>query len=382
MQIIRKENTVMEKELILQKAELVASKLRNLGGADYDQDKATSREESAKGFIQRDFGIEEWDWPQGVGLYGMYKLQSYYGDSRYMDFLKNWYDQNVAIGLPSKNVNTTAPYLALSCLYDQFDQSEKYKDMCIERAKWLMDELPKTKDGGFQHVTSAIGDRNGITLHDGEMWVDTLVMTVLFLNQLGQKLNQPQWQAEAVHQFLVHIKYLYDKRDRLFHHGWSFNRNDNFGGVYWCRGNSWFTFGVLDYLEACGDNLDAGTRQFLIDTFKAQIERLAGLQADSGLWHTVLDDAASYEEVSGSAAITAGLIKGIKTGILGPEYLDCAQKAVAGICASITDDGTVQGVSAGTGIGMDAAHYKQVAIHPMAYGQSLTLIALCEALRL
>ena len=37
-------------------------------------------------------------------------------------------------------------------------------------------------------------------------------------------------------------------------------------------------------------------------------------QSKSGLWHTVLTDSSSYEEVSGSAAITAGIYKGNQNG--------------------------------------------------------------------
>ena len=99
------------------------------------------------------------------------------------------------------------------------------------------------------------------------------------------------------------------------------------------------------------------------------------------LFVTVLTDPTSYEEVSGSAAIAAGILKGIKLGILDSSFEACAEKAIEGICANVAEDGTVLNVSGGTGMGYDADHYKNIVIHPMAYGQSLTLIALCEALK-
>ena len=37
-------------------------------------------------------------------------------------------------------------------------------------------------------------------------------------------------------------------------------------------------------------------------------------------------------------------------------------------------------VSGGTGMGYNAEHYKNILIAPMAYGQSLTILALAEAL--
>ena len=98
--------------------------------------------------------------------------------------------------------------------------------MCMDQAEWLMKELPKTRDHGFQHVTTAIGDRNGIKLNDGELWADTLFMTVLFLNRMGHLYKRQDWIEEAVRQVLVHIKYLYDKQTGLLYHGWSFPLNN------------------------------------------------------------------------------------------------------------------------------------------------------------
>ena len=372
----------MTNEILLEKIHLVVEKLMNLGGCDAEQDKNADDATAATGMIQRDFGIEEWDWPQGIGLYGLYKLQSFYKDSRYMEFFENWFANNLKLGLPSKNVNTTAPFLALTGIMDDMKDPELYQNLAKEQAKWLMEGLPKTKEGGFQHVTSAIGNRNGVELHNGQVCVDTLLMAVLFLNKMGQKYDVTEWKEEAVHQFLLHIKYLYDKQTGLFHHGWSFERNDNFGGIFWCRGNSWFTYGVMDYLDACGDQLDKGVRQYLIDTYKGQVNALLPLQAPSGLWRTILTDETSYEEVSGTAAIAAGILKGIKAGILDESYQEAADKAIEAICRNVAEDGTVLNVSAGTGIGLNAEHYKNIAIMPMAYGQSLALIALVEALKL
>ncbi len=42
-----------------------------------------------------------------------------------------------------------------------------------------------------------------------------------------------------------------------------------------------------------------GVREFIVNTYKSQVRTLKKLQSQSGLWHTVLDDPASYEEVSG-----------------------------------------------------------------------------------
>ena len=367
----------LKKEEITRKLDLVVNKLLTLGGPENETELENGGE--SIGFFRRDFGISEWDWPQGVGLYGLYKIMMVEKKEEYREFLCSWFKNNMAEGLPSRNINTTTPLLTLVQL-NEICPDPEFESLCLSWADWLMRCLPRTEEGGFQHVTSANGDRLGVRLNENELWIDTLFMTVLFLNRMGHKYNRQDWISESIHQVLLHIKYLYDKKTGLFYHGWTFNTRDNFGGVFWCRGNSWFTAGILEYLEMFKGSLDAGVREFIVNTYKSQVRTLKKLQSQSGLWHTVLDDPASYEEVSGSAAITAGILKGIKLGILDDSYLDCAWKGVRAVMNNIDEEGTVLNVSGGTGMGADREHYKKILIAPMAYGQSLTILALIQAL--
>lgn len=367
----------IKKELIQKKLDLVIQKLMHLGAPENEDTLKEGGE--AIGFFSRDFGIKEWDWPQGIGLYGLLKIAKMQDSEEYRTFLHDWFKENIAQGLPSRNINTTTPLLTL-CELNEIYHDPEFEALCLDWAKWLMECIPRTREGGFQHVTSANGDRQGVRLNESEMWIDTLFMIVLFLNRMGQKYGKQEWIDESIKQVLMHIKYLYDTHTGLFFHGWSFNRMDNFGGVFWCRGNSWFTLGILDYLDMFKGTLNQGVKAFILDTYKAQVRALRDLQGEDGLWHTVLDDPTSYEETSGSAAITAGILKGIRMGILDDSYLPCAQKAIRAILKNIDTDGTVLKVSGGTGMGYDRDHYKNILIAPMAYGQSLTILALVEAL--
>jgi len=367
----------IKKQKIQKALDLVINKLMNLEEPENKEELESGGE--AVGFFSRDFGIYEWDWTQGVGLYGLLKIMKLQGNMEYKEFLFHWFKDNIKKGLPSKNINTTAPLLTLVELNQEYNDSE-FEKLCLSWAEWLMDHIPRTKEGGFQHVTSANGDRQGIRLNEGEMWVDTIFMTLLFLNKMGQQYENQKWVDESIKQVLMHIKYLYDKHTGLFYHGWTFKEKNNFGGVFWCRGNSWFTLGILDYIDMFQGTLNAGVKAFIADTFKAQVHTLKRLQGKGGLWHTVLTDPTSYEETSGSAAITAGILKGIRYGFLDDSYLVCAQRALKGILANIDQDGTVLNVSGGTIMGYHTDHYKNILVAPMAYGQSLTVLALAEAL--
>ena len=71
----------IKRELIEQKLNLVVEKLMNLGGPDNEAELKDGGE--AIGFFKRDFGIAEWDWPQGVGLNGLLKRMKIQGKDVY-----------------------------------------------------------------------------------------------------------------------------------------------------------------------------------------------------------------------------------------------------------------------------------------------------------
>lgn len=367
----------VNKKELKEKVALVIEKLMNLGKPENEEEMEKNGGKEI-GFFERDFGIWEWEWPQGVGLYGMFKIMKSEQSDTYMKFLHKWFVDNMKKGLPSRNINTTVPLLTLCDLNDSY-QDPEFEKLCLDWADWLVHDLPRTKEGGFQHVTSGDGGI-GVSLNENQMWIDTLFMAVLFLNRMGQKYEKEEWINESIRQVLMHIKYLYDKKTGLFYHGWTFDGNHNFGEIFWCRGNSWFTLGILEYIEMFKGSLNPAVKTVILDAYKAQAAALKELQSESGLWHTILDDPESYEEVSGSTAIIAGILKGIRMGILDDSYRECAERGLRGILDNITEDGTVLNVSAGTGIGMNAEHYKNIMILPMAYGQSLTIMALAEAL--
>ena len=371
----------VDQKIINDKLDLVISKLMNLDAPDAAMDRETTAETQKKGLIARDFGIQEWDWPQGVGLYGLMELQRARGTTEYDGFLLQWVDSNLKRGLPSANVNTTAPFLAVCDLAERLDLPE-LKALCRERAEQLMRDFPRTQENGFEHITSAVGDRNAVHRNREQLWVDTLFMAIFFLTKMAVRCGNDEWKQATIHEYLLYLKYLADKKTGLLYHGWTFDGRHNFGNIFWCRGNSWFTYAAPAYLNEMEGSLERADREFILTGWRNQVDGLLKVQDECGLWHTVLDDPDTYLETSGSAAITAGILYGIRKGYLGEAYKAAAVRAVEALLRTIEADGTVGGVSAGTAIGMNKEHYKNILIHPMAYGQSLTALALTEALYL
>ena len=101
--------------------------------------------------------MENWDWFQGVALFGLYEFYRDTGDKGVLDYLVNWFDEHIAEGLPEKNINSMCPLLTLSYLYE-ITGKESYMDLCREWAEYAMNELPRTIEGGFQLSGDAAAD--------------------------------------------------------------------------------------------------------------------------------------------------------------------------------------------------------------------------------
>lgn len=310
-----------------------------------------------------------WEWTQGVGLFGFWKIYKNTLSEKYLSILTNYYDRQLKIGLPAKNVNTVAPLLALSFLAE-YIKNDEYMQVCKEWAEWIYCEFPRTKEGGFQHITSD-------TLNDQELWDDTLFMTVLFLANIGRILNEDRYIEEAKYQFLLHTKYLVDRKTGLWFHGWTFHGNHNFAKALWGRGNCWITAAIPEFLEIIP--CEGSVSRFLKETWKRQVEALIEYQEEDGMWHTLVDDKTSYPEASATCGFAYGILKGINMGLLDEKYQQYALKALPTILDHTDEDGILHQVSYGTPMGReDKQFYRDIELRPMPYGQALAMLYMLE----
>ena len=310
-----------------------------------------------------------WEWTQGVGLFGLWKLFCYEKNEKYLDILKKYYDRQIDMGFPALNVNTAAPYLTMSFLAE-YTGEEKYLRPCFDAAEEIMERFPRTEEGGFQHRTSD-------SVNEQELWDDTLYMTVLFLANMGRILDDGRMKEEAEYQFLLHDKYLCDKTTGLWYHGWSFKERNNFAGAFWGRGNCWITMAIPEFLaiHACSGPV----KRMLVNTLRAQIRSLKKYQAPDGMWHTLVDDGDSYVEASATCGFAYGILKAVKDGLADKSCLEMALRAADPILDYISEDGVVNQVSYGTPMGrISRDFYKEIELRPMPYGQALAILFLME----
>lgn len=315
--------------------------------------------------------FEKWDWTQGVGLFTLWQYYKLSGNTATKTRIEKWFDDRFAEGLPEKNINTMCPMLTLACLYEE-TCNEKYLPYLHEWANYALNGLTRTTEGGLQHDGTKC-------INVEELWDDTMYMTVMFMAKYGKVFQKAEYVEESEYQYLLHIKYLVDRKTGLWYHGWSFARGDHYAGGLWGRGNSWITAAIPDYLEIAKPQ--GSVKRLILETYKRQVDALRKTQDEEGMWHTLIDDTTSYQESSATANFAYGILKGIRLGYLDESYLPCANKAIAALIDCIDENGVVGKCSYGTNVGKTLQEYKDIPICPMPYGQTLTALALMEYLK-
>lgn len=318
-------------------------------------------------------GWAGWEWTHGIGLYGLFKYYELTADKNAFAIINDWFKARLAEGTPTKNINTVAPFLTLANLYEH-TRDHTFIPYLERWADWVMYEMPRTREGGLQHIVYN-------SVNDQQMWDDTLMMSVLPLAKIGMLLNRPEYVEEAKYQFLLHTQYLADRETGIWFHGWTFDGNHNFAKALWARGNSWITIAIPEFIEIVGLKEGDALRRHLISTLERQAQALAEFQDESGLWHTLVNDKTSYLEASATAGFAYGLLKAARKRYIGEQYADIADRAVQGIIKNINADGELLQVSFGTAMGSDLEFYRNIKLTSMPYGQAMAMLCLSEYLR-
>jgi unsaturated rhamnogalacturonyl hydrolase len=324
---------------------------------------------------------DQFDIAHGIGLYGVWQYYTMTGWDEGLKIVESWFQSQLSTGT-TKNINTMSPFLTLAYLYEH-NHNQTYLPWLDSWAEWAMNDLERTEFGGMQHVTY-------LSLHENQLWDDTLMMTAMPLAKIGLVLDRPAYVEEAKKQFLLHITYLFDPITGLFFHGWKFDQSShggvghNFARARWARGNSWLTIAIPDIIELLKLPPNDAFRAHLSTILEAQCRALRKHQDESGLWRTILDvpeDQGSYTESSASAGFAYGILKAVRKKYIGIEYRDVGLRAIKGVLSKINEDGELLNTSFGTGMGDDLQHYKNIARTSMPYGQAMAIMALVEFMR-
>jgi unsaturated rhamnogalacturonyl hydrolase len=220
-----------------------------------------------------------------------------------------------------------------------------------------------------------------------EVWIDVCYFTAPAIAMLGRISHDDAMQERALDQMILHSDDLTDPRTGLFWHV-AYVEKKSHSPCLWARGNSWFSIAapqVLKEIDAADSTARFAAKVEKIRAVLArQLNAIARLQDQSGLWHTVIDRPDSYLEASSAAGFALAFGRALRSRLAGLDRKlaeSAYARALGAICAKITPGGEFTNVSQQTPPG-DFDFYNSIETGTASFATGVCLMALSEALKI
>ncbi len=251
----------------------------------------------------------------------------------------------------------------------------RYVEYARSIVSFMENSAARTPDGAFVPHPPSL-----------EVWIDVCYFTAPAIAMLGRISRDPAMLERALDQMILHSDHLTDPRSGLFWHV-SYVDKRSHSPCLWARGNSWFSIAapqVLKEIDEAGSNSRFAAKVYKTRAVLArQLNAIARLQDQSGLWHTVIDRPDSYLEASSAAGFALAFGRALRTDLAGLDrkLAEAAYaRAIGAICGKINASGEFTGVSQQTPPG-DFDFYNSIATGTASFATGVCLMALSEALK-
>ena len=365
---------------------------------DYLMDHSDSEHPAWNLEMIRSGKCNKWNYIDGCMITGILERYEITGEARFLDFADRFMsgfvqeDGRIRTYDPEEySLDNVNPAKNLFPLYD-LTGKEKYRK-AIELVRSQLSTMPRTPEGNFWHKL----------IYPNQVWLDGIYMALPFYMEYEKRFDA-QKDCEDICRQIANVEIrMRDSKTGLYYHGYDASRKmywaDPDTGCspnFWLRAEGWFILGLVDVLEIMKD-LPMGAesvhlQHMLLDLAKA----LSKYQDPSGLWYQLIDLpelAGNYLETSGTALISAALLKAVRLGFLPESFRAVGEKAFYGIVdhrLTKNADGTpcVTGICLVGGLGGEqhrdgsAAYYlSEPVVQNDAKGVGPLLLAYTEMLR-
>lgn len=317
------------------------------------------------------FDYSVWQWGDAIAIDGLLDASDILDDPRFSDFVAGFYRRWSK--RPLGWMDHLTPGAALLRLPEGADQVS-FLAAAERLAAWLRD-APHTDDGLPLYRPDM-----GVVRHS--CWVDTIYHEPQFLLRLADATGDDRHRDHAVSIWTSHTRALSSDQGPLLAHSWE-SAHGLTRGYGWGRGNAWALLGMVDAIELMPTDLPQ--QSSLVAEFEALAEAIVDLQAENGLWRTLLHDREAYLESSCTAMFGAAFRKAHRLGLLPARYDEAADRAWAAARPYYDDEGRFFGVSAWTHAAInhveDPMYYKDLPTEINWWGQGAALRAAAEQLK-
>ena len=346
----------------------------------------------------RSWKSNKWNYIDGCMITGILELYEITGEARFLDFADRFLsgfveeDGHIRTYDPEEySLDNVNPAKNLFSLYD-LTGKEKYRK-ATERVRSQLSTMPRTPEGNFWHKL----------IYPNQVWLDGIYMALPFYMEYEKRFDAQKDCPDICQQIANVETRMRDPETGLYYHGYDASRKmywaDPDTGCspnFWLRAEGWFILGLVDVLEIMTDlpmqAESAHLQHMLLDLAKA----LSKYQDPSGLWYQLIalpELEGNYLETSGTALISAALLKAVRLGFLPESFRAVGEKAFYGIVdhrLTKNADGTpcVTGICLVAGLGGEqhrdgsvAYYLSEPVVQNDAKGVGPLLLAYTEMLR-
>ena len=365
---------------------------------DYLMDHSDSEHPAWNLEMIRSGKCNKWNYIDGCMITGILERYEITGEARFLDFADRFMsgfveeDGRIRTYDPAEySLDNVNPAKNLFTLYD-LTGKEKYRK-AIELVRSQLSTMPRTPEGNFWHKL----------IYPNQVWLDGIYMALPFYMEYEKRFDA-QKDCEDICRQIANVEIRRrDPKTGLYYHGYDASRKmywaDPDTGCspnFWLRAEGWFILGLVDVLEIMKDlPMQAESvhlQHMLLDLAKA----LSKYQDPSGLWYQLIalpELEGNYLETSGTALISAALLKAVRLGFLPESFRAVGEKAFYGIVdhrLTKNTDGTpcVTGICLVAGLGGEqhrdgsvAYYLSEPVVQNDAKGVGPLLLAYTEMLR-
>jgi rhamnogalacturonyl hydrolase YesR len=341
-------------------------------------------------FKPGDFRLISYEW--GVAYTGMLEAGAATGDKRFTDYSVNRINFIGDVVAHYKNYLKTNPGAATPV-------ASVLQPKALDDAGSITAAMIKTvRAGGVKADVRPVIDNyinyimtKEFRLSDGTLarnrplpntlWLDDLYMSLPALAQIGVLTGDKKYFDEAVKQYQLFSKRMFNHQKGLYMHGWVQGMEPH-PQFHWARANGWALLTKIELLDALPANHPG--RAMVLNMLKEHAEGLARLQDKTGFWHQLLDRNDSYLETSATAIYAYCIARAVDKGWLDARaYGPMAMLAWNAVSTKVNAEGQVEGTCVGTGMGFDPAFYYYRPVNNFAaHGYGPVLLAGAEMYRL
>ena len=251
------------------------------------------------------------------------------------------------------------------------DPSLALRPLIDNYASYIVNKEYRLADGTFARLRP----------QKNTVWLDDMFMGIPPVAYYGRLTGDAKYYDEAARQVLQFASRMFVPEKKLFRHGWVEEMHPH-PAFFWGRANGWAILTLCEVLDVLPENHPQ--RQPILDLLKQHAEGLAALQHHDGFWHQLLDRNDTYLEASATAIYTCCLAHGINKG-----WLDAKAHGPAvllgwhAVQSAVNEQGQVEGVCVGTGMGFEPSFYAYRPVNVMAaHGYGPVIWAGAEVIRL